>query len=161
MESLLLRDCCIVIIMAQSISSVPIPQKVFVKCWHLLRLSTPEHERQNCSNSREQLWDIPKRRESFTWHFPWVIRDEWVAGVIDDLWANWGEWGISRPRPKTRLSIPNNAFRARHGLNPRTTKSHNQSKTRKTKLKNLNKRGVLFHSFLNCIVAVTQISPGR
>ena len=39
------RDDCIVIIMAQSIPSVPITPKAFVKSWHLLWLSTSEQER--------------------------------------------------------------------------------------------------------------------
>ena len=39
------RDGCIVIIMAQSIPSVPITPKAFVKSWHLLWLSTSEQER--------------------------------------------------------------------------------------------------------------------
>ena len=36
-------------IMAQSILSIPMPPKAFVKCWHLLWLST-SGQRQNCSN---------------------------------------------------------------------------------------------------------------
>ena len=38
------RFGCIVIIMAQSIPSIPIPRKVFVKYWHLLWLLTSEQE---------------------------------------------------------------------------------------------------------------------
>ena len=38
------RDCCMVIIMADSIPSVPIPPKAFVKYWHLLWLSTSEQK---------------------------------------------------------------------------------------------------------------------
>ena len=37
--SLLWERGCIVILMAQSIPSVPIPPKVFVECWHLLCLA--------------------------------------------------------------------------------------------------------------------------
>ena len=39
------RDGCIVLIMAPSIPSVPIPPKAFVKCWHLLWRSTSEQKR--------------------------------------------------------------------------------------------------------------------
>ena len=38
------RFGCIVIIMAQSIPSIPIPRKVFVKYWHLLWLLKSEQE---------------------------------------------------------------------------------------------------------------------
>ena len=42
---IVVRDGCIDVIISHSISSVPIPLKVFIKCWHLLSLSTPEQER--------------------------------------------------------------------------------------------------------------------
>ena len=42
---IVVRDSCIVIIMAQSIPSIPITPKPFFKCWHLLWLSTAEQER--------------------------------------------------------------------------------------------------------------------
>ena len=164
MEGLLVRDCCIVIIMAQSIPSVPIPPKAFIKCWHLLWLWTPEHERTKLlklsSATLGRSWAsrilhlaLPpsnKRRmgKSQSLDCSLSLAAAWVASVIHDLWANWGEWGISRPRPKTRLSIPNNAFWARHGLSPRTAKSHNQSKTRKTKLKKF-KQKRCFISFIS------------
>ena len=41
---IVVREGCIVILMAQSIPSVPIPPKVFVECCHLLWLSTSEQE---------------------------------------------------------------------------------------------------------------------
>ena len=44
MVFIFVRDCCIVITMADSIPSVPIPPKAFVKYWHLLWLSTSEQE---------------------------------------------------------------------------------------------------------------------
>ena len=155
MESLLVRDCCIVIIIAQSIPSVPIPPKAFLKCWHLLWLSTPEHERKKLL---KPSWT--------TLGHSWASRILHLALPLSNKRRMGGEWGISRPRPKTHLSIPNNAFWARHGLSPRTAKQTCQIRTikkkaRKTKLKNLTKGGVLFHSFLSCIVAVTKISPGR
>ena len=43
----IVRDGCIVIIMAQSIPSVSLPPKASVKCWDLLWLSTSELERKN------------------------------------------------------------------------------------------------------------------
>ena len=42
---IVVRDGCIDVIISHSISSVPIPLKVFIKCWHLLWLSTPEQKR--------------------------------------------------------------------------------------------------------------------
>ena len=42
---IVVRDGCIEVIVAQSLPSVPIPKKAFVKCWHLLWLSTSEQER--------------------------------------------------------------------------------------------------------------------
>ena len=41
---IVVHDGCIVIIMSQSIPRVRIPPKAFVKCWHLLWLSTSEQE---------------------------------------------------------------------------------------------------------------------
>ena len=42
---IVVRDSCIVIIMAQSIPSIPITPRPFFKCWLLLWLSTAEQER--------------------------------------------------------------------------------------------------------------------
>ena len=54
------RFGCIFIIMAQSIPSIPIPRKVFVKYWHLLWLLTSEQEQ----TKLPKLLSVPKRINS-------------------------------------------------------------------------------------------------